>query len=545
MIIICMSFFINFSKADLEPTNFRAPSDITYYGFYNEIANDENNYRIYPNQVQNNYISADIDEIDTNSHYTFAQFYYEYNTNFTELIGLERQTTNLITIEYDVYTITYDFKFTFDDINYDTIYLSFIRTPSGAGNIDNVNLTNYVDDLENITSIEIQLHTNVKFDNPNYIFRLHYDLFINSELIYSFESDIETFDDTIKIYHSEFRHYWNSYNDLYGLRILYYDSTDYFDNFFSMVKFDEQIIFPSEKTLKKYWTYISYKIEQDDTIEVNFQQDVDFLNDSVDIDFSYEFSTIKGIPYNAKFYYNTEVIKRSDLGNWKTGAISWNWLRNGLCAVLNAILFFIQILFFVLIVALNLLIISWIVMLIIPFFWNYLIFGLLFILIDLLFWLVIFLVWLADLIINFLYWLFFDIIVPAFTYLVIVIFPIIIDVFILVISWILAVLLYMLSLGQADILVLQSNIQTVLSTLANFLMELMFFSIKYLPELLLYTVFYFVLIGFTYLKLIYCKAKGFVNRTEQLNSSLNSYIFPIEQTANLIIKVKEIILNWL
>ena len=62
--------------------------------------------------------------------------------------------------------------------------------------------------------------------------------------------------------------------------------------------------------------------------------------------------------------------------------------------------------------------------------------------------------------------------------------------------------------------------------------------------MLTYILFYFILIGFCYLKITYVNARGFVNRSSQLDASLSSYLMPIKLGYTLLQSIKDLLIMW-
>jgi len=335
-------------------------------------------------------------------------------------------------------------------------------------------------------------------------------------------------------------------NCVVGTRYLFYNEEypTYMSLFLDIPDFYEKINIVEDyivKAPKTYWTYMAFKLEESEVIELEIRDNITFLDTYIDLDFSYDFTTIKGVDYTARYYYTLTVLKNGDFGNWDL----FNWLRNGLVAIINALLFICQFLSFLLVMGLNWLLGALFMVIIIPFLYNIILFYLLLVLIWVLFWIVVGIILLVNVLVEFFLWLSTDVLYPFFIYLVEDVFPIVVQWIIVLIAWIIAIFLYILCIGQVDIIELELIIESFLEAIAEFMFLSTAFMITYLPELLMYLVFYLVLVGFCFLKLTYVKARGFVNRGNQLQSSLEAYVVPIQLGYNVVLKIKNIIVGWL
>lgn len=333
-------------------------------------------------------------------------------------------------------------------------------------------------------------------------------------------------------------------NQLVGVRAIYhYVVVDYYipTTILQFPSFWNDLVFETAEPTETYWTYTSFKLTESSIIDCNIRENITFLDTYIDLDFSYEFTTIEGKDFVARYYYSLTIIKNGDLGDWGLN----NWLRNGLVAILNALIFFGQFLCYLLVVGLNWLFGPLFIVIIIPFLYNIVLFYLLLALVWILFWLCVGIILLADILVDFFLWLSTDVLYPFFVYLVEDVFPVVVVWIIIIIAWIIAIFLYILCIGQVDIVELELVIESFLEAIAEFMFMSTAFIITYLPELLMYLIFYLVLIGFCFLKLTYVKARGFVNRSSQLNASLEAYVVPIQLGYNIVLRIKNLIVGWL
>lgn len=313
-----------------------------------------------------------------------------------------------------------------------------------------------------------------------------------------------------------------------------------------------------------YWAYTSYKLQEGD-------EDTLFP-DASNTNANYTFTFLEGVGVSSKFYYVEDAIQPEELGDW--GAI-WNWLRAGLCKVLNLIYFAFQFLFYILIVAFNVLVLYLPVMYIIPFFWNvicyYVVFAFVYVIYWVVFWLKVafwifwdFLQWLWDLIYaglvwiwdNIIYpffdWLWNDVIVPFFTwlyqsvllpifqFLIETVLPAIILIVVVVFSFLLALFLWLVTLCQADFDTLFDQVLSMNLLIADSFVNLFLIFVNNIIAFVEYIATYLILVGFLFVRLVYVRSKGYVNRGEQLEKAFEVYLLPIKWGVTAIKKIWEL-----
>lgn len=310
-----------------------------------------------------------------------------------------------------------------------------------------------------------------------------------------------------------------------------------------------------------YWEYTSFLIawSSNETI---------IISDS----YNYTFQLIQGDILTAKFYYNSKVIDTKGLKSW-TG---FNWLRNGLVAILNLVMYAIQFLCYLLTIAFQYLIMAIPCLYLIPFFWNIVIQYLLFSLVWLGYWFVYYLieaiyyvwvflqwlwnliytglVWIWDnLILPFFNWLWYDVIVPFFTLLyqiilipifeffVNTVLPALIQIVVVVFSFLLALFLWLITLCRADFGTIYDNVLAMNLTIAGAFEDLFILFVDNVIAFVEYIATYILLCGFIFIRLVYCRSRGFVNRGEQLDKAFNVYILPIKWGVQAIKKLWDIL----
>jgi len=404
--------------------------------------------------------------------------------------------------------------------------------------LETINYESYDINKSEVESLELGIHIRIELDGSDTILYYQNDFYVDGVLKSQFTDDIYTFTgltrDNIYFKHMAVFYGYVISNMLTGYRCIYLDSTDYTTNFIDIVNFYEEIPYiEGDRTLPDtYWTYLAYRLVPDNTVNVSMKETITFFGEAFELDYSYPFTYIKGEAYTGKFYYNPTVLRASSMGDWGI----FNWVRDGLCWVVNSLLLGFQFLLFILVVAISFLF-GWLFLIIvIPFLYNVIVYWLLFALVFVLLWATIGILLIVNAIIVLLEWLLVWFVQDAL--------PFIIEALIFLLSWIFALLLYVITLGQSNIEALQLVVSQFLTSIADFFMTSLAFMIMYLPEMLLYTVFYIILVGFCYLKLTYVSAKGYVNRASQLEASLKVYIMPINAGKNAIIWIKDTIIGW-
>ena len=386
-----------------------------------------------------------------------------------------------------------------------------------------------------------EIDVSYKANNTDLAYKI--DVLVNNTLIKSYidiygHSDFATFTKSFNSYIGNIYGYTN-HHYLSGLRSLYLANENIVSKFIELPSFQDDMsitpYFQDDINLyeQEFWFYIAYQLTEANLERIEFSETIEFQGTGTLQNFTYDFQMIEGLQYNAKFYYTSMVVNPTNMGNW---SIVWNWLRDGIAWICNALLIALKFLLYLLVAGISILF-GWLfIALIIPFVWNILIFWIIFGAIFLCFYVWIGLLILIDVII--------DILLPLLQWIIVEALPVIISGLILIISWIFALLFYLISLGTADILQLQSTIQQFLNVIADFFISSMVFIVKYLPEMLTYILFYFILIGFCYLKITYTKARGFVNRSNQLDASLSAYMMPIQLGYSILQKIKDLIIMW-
>ncbi|MBY9006032.1 MAG: hypothetical protein KGD63_04675, partial [Candidatus Lokiarchaeota archaeon] len=265
--------------------------------------------------------------------------YHHYYDSFS-ITGINGYSLNDLYLLTDMETYTDDFIdfYIFNERNLYEIgtgsyktYLYFgLENMSLYLNSENIfNRINYSVSYINSLEFEIQyiLFTNVSGTWLN----AKYSIFINNVLIYEKYTyrqlmylvgyDWMLYLENDKLY----SFLGNNINCIRGIRHLYkIDGNTAI--FYDFPRFNDQIIFdipitPEFYDETKYWSYITFQLEEDFTENVSFSQEIKIGNELKLFKFAYNFTHTKAVIFNAKYNYYDEVIKNRDWGNW--GIFNW------------------------------------------------------------------------------------------------------------------------------------------------------------------------------------------------------------------------------
>jgi hypothetical protein len=534
-------------KSEDYPNLFK-PSDT--YTYTNTVVNNyptvDNNYRIEISKQQIlKYQLPYIYQIEFNkptvySKYFINQYLLEFSEANTYLdnCGYEGQGNDLyIFYKFIFYNgATFKFRTTVLIRFYDFgITLGFY----GDSTTIYYYFSNYSVSIDDIKTIEVDCSNKISNGSPNDALTSEINIYVNDIPIISYNRLMASYPTTPNNnVHFEIteQKYIGNYNPIVGIRYFYYHSTDYVDNFFNFPKYKIDSYVLSETSIEEleYWNYISYKLDYSDNLHVEFSENITVLGNEIEQIFEYDFQTTEGTPYTCNYYYTSIVLENSALGDW---SILWNWLRNGLVFILNTTFLLIQFFCYILVAGVNVLFGFLFIALIIPFVWNILVYWMLFGASGMIFY--------AYISIIVILLLIFEAIAPLLQFIITEGLPALIYGLIVVMSWIFALLFFLITLGKGNLFQIQSVIEMFLSEISLFFVNGIPFILKYIPELLSYSVFYILLIGFGYIKLVYVKSKGFVNRSKELECSLNTYIMPIELGYSILSKIKQLLIGWM
>ncbi|MBY9006286.1 MAG: hypothetical protein KGD63_05975 [Candidatus Lokiarchaeota archaeon] len=449
-------------------------------------------------------------------------------------------------------------------IKYDTS----TRTWTGSGWLGIANQQDYElnDTTIDIETMELQYH--IRYGNGldgitkiNVLFNaiLNYNLSVVSNEIREFElggiwSDITTFRFMDFSYHKKDFQLANEgfFNDsnnnkrafscLRGVRVLRSETVQEYNRFFEIPYFSDDIDVSesiegltgfgsgSEPKLPSgtYWTYETFRLSTSGSVGITVEN------------WTVDYNMVYAEKYDAKYPYKEESLRRKDLGDWKfkigDWKISFNFLRNAVCTILNLIFFFFQYLGYYITAGLSY-IFMYLGVNILVIIWNYLIFYIFIALIWVLWYLYLGLYTILTAIWEGLVWVYETLLLPFLEWLMYEFLPLAIEVFIIVWAFLITLLIYCMTLGQIDFDETYATVYDMLRTAADFLLENAIIILNNLPALFIAIGLYLVLIGLTYIKYIYAKARGYKDRAEALYGSLMTYLLPITLTYQIIRKI--------
>lgn len=326
-----------------------------------------------------------------------------------------------------------------------------------------------------------------------------------------------------------------------------------------------------------YWTYSTLSLESYNEL-INFSQtyayvdrvnQTDYEYGNKTFEFSFNYTKLEAVWSEARYYYNTQTIDPESWGPWVfimfhgtiiESKLNFNWLRDGLCWIINGIITMGQGILYLLILALNYLL--WIpiayVILIIN---NYVFYGLTWGLAGII-WVVVWIVlWLWeyalkpifesiwwDLLWPILGWIWTYVLVPLGGFVIWLIDKIVsaivwlqnngwqelIRFYLIILTYILAAILFVLSLGALDFTLTQYTLQIALLTINDFMISFLTVFFDNFLLFLGYGATYVMLVGLVYIKYIYAKAKGYIQRANRLQSMINVYKLPLVLAVRLV-----------
>jgi hypothetical protein len=256
---------------------------------------------------------------------------------------------------------------------------------------------------------------------------------------------------------------------------------------------------------ENYWSYNSFSLESNSNSTINMTN------------FEINYPLLSVTAEEKQYYYSTSFIQMNAWGNWGI----FDWLRRGLIYVFNTVIFLTQGLFYLLTIAFNYLIVgffSYIISLI----WNYVIFYVFYAICYIINIIYSFFIWAWDIVSAF-----FDSIIsllPITADGIINLFKMIGGFLILAFSYISTALLWVISFGAIDFDELFLKVFSLTENLYLTINTALMTFIEFLPALLIYIIFYINLLLMLYLKIIYCKFRGYTNRANELQTSLEGYL---------------------
>lgn len=275
-----------------------------------------------------------------------------------------------------------------------------------------------------------------------------------------------------------------------------------------------------------YWTYETYRVVEG----ITFYTEVG--------NWSIPFTPIKPEKYVAKFYYNPATWQPHQLGSWKFKIgdfkISFNFLRDAVCSILNLLMLLIQFVGFIVVMALSY-VFMFIVSYILAFLVNIVLYWM-FIGLCLVGWyIVIGLQW----ILEGLVWIWKNFILPFLEWFWNEIVPVLIDWCIMIIAHAITILIYIITLGQINYDETYQTIYELLWLIVKEIYELILTLLNNIVYVLLFILWYFYIIGLLFLNYLYCRARGFVRKAKKYYYTLQFFLFPIKFIYSILSKGKE------
>lgn len=453
------------------------------------------------------------------------------------------------------------------------IYDTYTKTWTGSGwlGIANQQEYNLNDTSIDIESMEIQYHIrygsgldgNTKI-NVQFNAILNYNLSIVTNEIREFEltgiwSDIEMFQFTDFSYHKKAFDLSNegffndsnnnkrAFNCLRGVRVLRSDTTKEYNRFFVIPYFFDDVDVgvgiegstgsgsgsEPEYPSSEYWTYETFRFTYYTSVEINIG------NWTVDYQMS------QSETYEAKYFYKSKSIDEDDLGSWKFKItddikISFNFLRNGITALINTLLWFVQYIMYLVVASLSY-IFMYLGTNILVFLWNYLVFYIFQALIYILWYLFEGLIILLTYIWEGLIWVWENLLLPFFYWFWEYGIPLIIDWLIIILAHVITIVIWLITLGQSDYDAIYDNVYTMLRYIADEIIQMIITFLNNFEYIILFILYYLLLTGLVYVRYLYCKARGFNKRAEQLKDAFDVFVIPIQLTLYLFKTTKDLV----
>jgi len=575
---------------------------------FDNIENLELEYSVKANNSCNldlyiyNTFSENYDLVNTESLTTsFQEFNYSFNLNytyyntlgFTDFIFFIENSNNLL-ISFDKINLKATFsEFSLNNDGYHAINLKFNRENSvstNRGNISfNMNLyqnyfkydyiennviesdyskinqvVNFSNEIEQIYEVEIQYHIRYGLNTLDIdIVNTYIMVIINYNFTFELFEQLRFGNNDGNYFRAEFSYdsmnfnrlnntgiFGNySMNCLSGLRVLRADTSQNFNRYFTIPYFDEKITLTYSSGIitsgvgnepklpsSEYWSYETFRLADSGNIGITVEN------------WSIDFRSVKAELYTAKYPYNSKTIRRSDLGNWKFSIldqkVSFNFIRNALADILNLVFLFFQYLGFYILSALSY-VIMYIGINILVLLWNIVVYWVFVALIWIFWYIYSGLVYLLYALWDLVLWVYEVVLIPAYIWISEVAIPYIVEFIIIpAIAFTLTLIIWILTLGRLDFWELYEVIESQLYVLSDSFNVIMLELIEHIVEVIIFIALYLLLIGMCYLKHIVVKVRGYVNRSNALEESLNAYLYPLIIFYKLCLAIKQLIANW-
>ena len=307
------------------------------------------------------------------------------------------------------------------------------------------------------------------------------------------------------------------------------------------------------------WTYKVFSLTTDTVENISYSREYEVFNESLNnteirsYNFSTEFQKLKINETTSVFTITKNVIQYESWGNWEIkwfvgtameSSVNFNWLRNAFVNILNFMLLVLQIVLFLAVSSLQYLLLIFLYIAIII--WNFPIFWIFVGVIGIVFYLSFFFVWLWNQIVvlwkliiePMILWLINWIVSNVWNPLVEFFrnggLKILFDFYMIILSYIIAFLLWILTFGTQDFSTIQQAIQSVLLSINAAIFEFLSVFFENFIWIMLSAMTYVLLIGLIYIKYIYAKSRGYVQRAARLQAMINVYKIPMVLSIRLI-----------
>ncbi|MDD5014406.1 MAG: hypothetical protein PHW73_04800 [Atribacterota bacterium] len=256
----------------------------------------------------------------------------------------------------------------------------------------------------------------------------------------------------------------------------------------------------SDEDSRPYWTYIGWEIGVVSTEYI-------VVGDAM-INWTYAFNITEVNSVELKFHY--DPIGSIDTRQWGDWGV-FNFLRDGLAWILSLLWFIGQYLIYILVVFFVTVLYFLLLSLLCYLIWNILVYWLLYGIN----WIGYGLVW------------------------VLINLPVILST---VIAAIVAGLIFALSFGTLDFVTIYNNVNSVVLVIVDVIVEYAIVFFTHIDAILLFVAGYVTLIGLLYLKIFYCRGRGYTNRAKKLQDSAGSYMKPVKFVLTGIVIIKEAVM---
>lgn len=366
-----------------------------------------------------------------------------------------------------------------------------------------------------------------------------------------FYHDYMNIDNSLPVFYTNPEISYLTAANIYGHQTWYNDNgiysvADYLANTLSK-RLDLQQFTLETVSVDKYWTYSAFYIKSIENKTIKLQTEYAVFNETINQtepkihEFEYNYTLYSLDSRESRFYYRTDTFKNDQFGNW-----GWlNVLRNSFVFVLNAVIFIFQAILYLLIIAFNYLIL-WILFQVFILLWNYPIYWIVYVVIAVVFGISFFFVWLWNQAVI----LWKMIIEPIISWIVDWIIQnvwnpikeffqngglkILFDLYMVALSYIIATLIWILTFGTQDFSTIQQAIQSVLLSINAAIFEFLSVFFENFIWIMLSAMTYVLLIGLIYIKYIYAKSRGYVQRAARLQAMINVYKIPLVLSIRLI-----------